>query len=49
MANRQIKLDRNKLIVRMRREGKGYREISEAVGVSITRVRQIIDIWEGRL
>jgi transposase len=39
---------RNKLIVAWRKAGYTYREISEEFGISICRVRQIIEVWEDR-
>lgn len=42
------KLDRNLEIVSLRKSGTSYREIAEKFGISIRRVRQILEVWEDR-
>lgn len=42
------KLDRNLEIVSLRKSGISYREIAEKFGISIWRVRQILEVWEDR-
>ena len=43
MKKRNRKTERNKDICALRRDGLSYRMIGEKYGISITRVRQIID------
>ena len=42
-------LERNKEIVAYRKAGVPYWSIAKHFGISITRVRQIIEVWENRL
>ena len=41
-------IERNKEIVAYRKAGITYRQIARHFGISICRVRQIIEVWEGR-
>ncbi|MBP3816898.1 MAG: helix-turn-helix domain-containing protein [Butyrivibrio sp.] len=41
-------IERNKEIVAYRKVGITYRQIARHFGISICRVRQIIEVWEGR-
>lgn len=43
MAKRNEKVERNNLIFQQREKGDSYRKISEDHGISIIRVRQIIE------
>lgn len=45
MVKRNRKTERNKQIVAYRKAGVSYRQIAEHFGISIIRVRQIIDVW----
>lgn len=42
-------LERNKEIVAYRKAGVPYWSIAKHFGISVTRVRQIIEVWENRL
>lgn len=44
MAKRNEKTERNSLIFQQREKGDSYRKISEDHGISIIRVRQIIEV-----
>ena len=48
LKKRQRKTERNKEIVAYRKAGITYRQIARHFGISICRVRQIIEVWEGR-
>lgn len=45
MVKRNRKTERNREIVAYRKAGVSYRQIAEHFGISIIRVRQIIDVW----
>ena len=45
LKNRNRKLDRNLKICMERRAGSSYKAIAQKYGISIIRVRQIIDVW----
>lgn len=45
MVKRNRKTERNKEIVAYRNAGASYRQIAEHFGISIIRVRQIIEAW----
>lgn len=42
---RNRKTERNREICRLRREGLSYKAIAEEFGISIIRVRQILEVW----
>ncbi len=46
LKKRNRKTDRNKEIYALRKEGSHYRQIAEKYGISIIRVRQIIEAQE---
>ena len=46
LKKRNRKTDRNKEIYALRKEGFHYRQIAERYGISIIRVRQIIEAQE---
>ena len=48
MVKRNRKTERNKEIVAYRKVGIPYRLIAEHFKISIIRVRQICEVWEGR-
>lgn len=48
MKNRDRKLDRNFEIVADRQQGMSFKEIAEKHQISISRVRQIIEVWKVR-
>lgn len=48
LKKRQRKTERNKEIVAYRKAGITYGQIARHFGISICRVRQIIEVWEGR-
>lgn len=41
-------LERNKQIVELRAAGFSYRALAEDFGLSVCRIRQILEAWEGR-
>ena len=45
LKNRKRKLIRNLNICQERKNGSTYKEIAGKYGISIIRVRQIIDVW----
>ena len=45
MVKRNRKTERNYEIVACRKAGDSYREIAEHFGISIIRVRQILEVW----
>ena len=45
-VKRKRKTKRNKEILALRRSGAYYRQIGERFGISITRVRQILEVME---
>ena len=47
MKQRKRKIERNKEICVLRRDGWSYRAIAEQYGISIIRVRQILEVWNG--
>ncbi len=48
LKQRKRKTERNKEIVALRKTGVTYKEIAKKYGISVTRVIQILDVWEGR-
>ena len=48
LKKRQRKTERNKEIVAYRKAGITYGQIARHFGISICRVRQIIEVWEDR-
>lgn len=46
VKKRNRKTDRNKEIYALRKAGAYYRQIGERYGISITRVRQILEVME---
>ena len=46
MKNRKRKTERNLSVCSMRAAGLSYRDIAEHHGISIVRVRQILEVWE---
>ena len=48
MVKRNRKTERNKEIVAYRKAGIPYRLIAEHFKISIIRVRQVCEVWEGR-
>jgi transposase len=45
LKKRNRKTERNKEIVAYRKAGSSYRQIAEHFGISIIRVRQILEVW----
>lgn len=46
LKKRNRKTERNEQIYALRRSGAYYRQIGERFGISITRVRQILEVME---
>lgn len=46
MKKRNRKTERNMAICSRREEGASYRQIAEEYGISIIRVRQILEAWK---
>lgn len=46
MKKRNRKTERNLAICSRREEGASYRQIAEEYGISIIRVRQILEVWK---
>lgn len=47
-TKRNAKTDRNKEIVALKNAGASWVSIAQKFGLSVCRVRQIYDVWEGR-
>lgn len=45
MKKRNRKTERNKEICLLRQQGDTYKAIAEKFGISICRVRQILEVW----
>lgn len=46
MKKRKRKTERNMEICRLRQQGMTYKAIAEKYGISICRVRQILEVWD---
>ena len=47
-TKRKAKTDRNREIVALRNAGASWVALSQKFNISVCRVRQIYDVWEGR-